>query len=137
MSQQFQSYKSGEIEYKVSVSKQIDRIAELFSQKMDERSNVRQTQKVMIESQTIAINIFERMLQPYHDEDYKTAIKKLKEEMKTIEGMTQKQEFAEKKFGLLMELMNRKRMLMEETVEEVQEGEIPEESEEDAPISEG
>ncbi len=124
-------YKSAEFGYKINLSKQIDRITELFSQKIDERhEDIALSQKLAVNVQLTAVNILERMLQPYLDDAYKNGMKTLekkydmdkKEKNVQWKNINEKQDFIEEKFGLLMELMNRKRMLMEESVEEIEEG---------------
>lgn len=120
------SFKSSEIEYKINLSKQIDRIADMFSQKIDERhTNMAKAQSILISSQLVAVNFLERMLQPYQDDKYKEALKGIRNEHKKGKGVNDKQVFTEEKFGLLLELMSRKRMLMEEGVEDLEETELP------------
>ena len=114
------SFRTSEIEYKINLSKHIDRIGMLFSMAVSERhTNLKLAQRIMVDNQITSINFLEKMLQPYPDGQYMNEIGVVKLSNDTLND---RQIYAEKKFGLLMELMQRKRMLIEETVEEVKEG---------------
>ena len=114
------SFRTSEIEYKINLSKHIDRIGMLFSMAVSERhTNLKLAQRIMVDNQITSINFLEKMLQPYLDGQYMNEIGVVKLSNDTLND---RQIYAEKKFGLLMELMQRKRMLIEETVEEVKEG---------------
>jgi len=114
-------YKTEDINFKINVSMQINRISELFSQKIDERhSDITLAQKIRVDTIINAIDALEIMMFPYIDNEYKEGIKKLRNEIKKIEKkddkINAKLKFAKKKWALLMQLMDKNKMLLERSI---------------------
>ena len=118
-------FKVDEINYKENVSNQIDRIAQLFSEKIstNERIDFVTAQKIHVDTIKNAVEALEIMLFPYCEEDEmyqnlkkeaEKLLKKSEKEEDEIKKLRLKLEYARKKWMALMILMDRKRMLLEE-----------------------
>lgn len=129
-----QTFKSGELDYRVNLSKQIDRIADLFSKQIEATHlNIAEAQKMLIDTQTMSVEMLGYMLIPYMDDEYNGDAEKLKTDNGGKDKIREKQQYAMERYGLLMKLMNRKHLLIEEVEEEVSEKyPIDEQGEEDA-----
>jgi hypothetical protein len=115
----FTNWKSNEFEYRFSLKVQIDKIAELFSTRLESTSaNISAGQQILLDTTISAIGAMEAMMSPFKDTVYNEAIKTLGK--KPPDGIMARHEWALSKFGLLVELMKRKRMLPEETTEEIE-----------------
>jgi len=129
-------YQVKEYEFKINLSRQIDRIAALLSEKIDTRTtDFAKSQKILVTAKLNAVDALEAMLKFYwkNDANYKEEIKKLQKEYNDkihdkndYKATIAKEEFAEKKFGILMDFIGMKGWLIEEGVvaEEGFEGEI-------------
>jgi hypothetical protein len=130
----FTNWKSNEFEYRFSLKLQIDKIAELFSTRLETTSaNIAAGQQIMLDTAISAIGAMEAMLSPFEDKEYKAAIGELK--ALPAEGIKARHEWALKKFALLIKLMKRKRMLPEETTEEIEVPAIEEGVSSETPIA--
>lgn len=116
---QGQTFRSSEIEFKINLSKQIDRIAALFSENIDARhTNLRLAQRMHFDDLMSAVNILEAMMTPYHDDIYTTASSAIKKpDEKKLHSC---EEAALEKFRAVISLMDRNGLLLmkRETVTE-------------------
>lgn len=113
-----------EYEFKINLSRQIDRIAELLSEKIELGStDTEKAQKILVSAKLNSVDTLEAMLKFYlkYDEEYQKELEKLLKEYavkmrdkNSHKAVLAKEEFAEKKFALLMDFMGRKGWLIEE-----------------------
>jgi len=114
------SLKKVELPFKMNLANQIERIAELFSQKVEiGLANIAISQSILIDSQSMAVDTLETMLEPYLDENYHNIV----DAMIISDRKRDNQKNAMKKFGLLIRVMARNHMLIEGVLEDVKEGE--------------
>jgi len=114
------SAKKIELPYKITLNEQIGRIAELFSTKLEVGvSNMNLAQRLLVNTQENAVNVLDAMF-PYKDSVYNTAVGALDKPKK--DRLIERQDVAMEKFGLLIELMKRNRMLMEGIMEDIEMG---------------
>jgi len=114
------NWRAGETEYKFSLKTQIDRVAQMFSQRLETSSaNLLVAETILVDTCVKAVQTLEAML-PFPDDQYVKDLATLgpmpKESLKAIN------DWAVKKFALLMFLMKRKRLLLEEVEDEIEEG---------------
>jgi len=120
---------STEIAYKNTLANQIDRIAILFSTKIDTNvQNSNQAYRMLVAAQRKAVDILEDMLAPYFDMKYIKAMKLLKSRYKkSLKNPDDKvrietqEEYTAKKFRKIMRLMDRENLLLQLTRTEVHE----------------
>lgn len=107
---------------KINLSMQINRTAMLLSQPLDAGSvDIMRAQKILINAKLNAVDTIERMLQYYLKISGKDveleALKKYYEPL-IKKDMLMKEEFAEAKFGFLMEFISVKGWFIEDVTEE-------------------
>ena len=114
---------------KLSLAYQINRTATIMSEKLDAgSSDIMRSQKILINAKLNAVDTLSRMLQFYLKDEGKWEImedmendfkKEFDKEKDSSRSMLMKEEYAEKKFGFLMEFISIKGWFLEEGIQSV------------------
>ena len=114
------NWRAGETEYKFSLKTQIDRVAQMFSQRLETSSaNLLVAETILVDTCVKSVQCLEAML-PFQDDIYVRDLAALGQMPK--DSLWEINAWSVKKFALLMFLMKRKRLLLEEVEEEIEEG---------------
>jgi len=114
------NWRSGETEYKFSLKTQIDRVAQMFSQRLETSSaNLLTAETILVDTCVKSVQCLEAML-PFPDDQYNRDLELLG--AMPSGNLKKINEWVVKKFALLMFLMKRKRLLLEEVEDEIEEG---------------
>ena len=111
---------NSETEYKLNLSRQMDRINILLSTRLEiNQGNILQAFKMLVAAQRNAVDALEAMFSPYIDSDYRVDRKHLIKKYSILikdddehNAIVKEQDFVEKKYAALIRCLERKNMLL-------------------------
>jgi len=124
-SDESRGWRTDEIAFKVNVAQQIDRVAKLFSERIQSQENIALSQKIKIDTIKEAVEALEIMMWPYcvEDDEYLEQVEDVNKIIENVENevdeykkLKLKLEYAKEKWKLLMRLMDKLGMLLERVI---------------------